>query len=301
MIRSINNTTTSFKGVGVSDALVKVFDAIARGGKAADFMVQDVTACGLPRTVSSLNRNREKTGKLNYIAATETALRESLTGTSMFLVPMAVQAVARKLTGTANDIPVKSIKDLSDIISKSTQNANFENNARKVFYEDVFTRVGENMGLKDKELSNFAKEITEDVCKIENAPKRNFLKRMFAKGNGTCQDELLGTLIDKFSKIKKTQVSNLSDDLLSAQLSENNSVAFGKLITYVKKYADDFTKKAPKNIEQFKNLRIGSRFITNVALTLLSGVVLVILPKIYSISKTNPEAEIDNVAEVKQQ
>ena len=44
---------------------------------------------------------------------------------------------------------------------------------------------------------------------------------------------------------------------------------------------------------------MGSRIISTVALTLLSGAVLVILPKIYSISKTNPEAEIESAESTK--
>ncbi|MBE7706851.1 MAG: hypothetical protein E7Z91_06390 [Cyanobacteria bacterium SIG30] len=290
MIRSVNNNITSFKGVGATDTLVKVFEAIGRGGKTAEFLVQDVSACGVPRTISSLNRNKEKTGKLNYIAGIETGLREGLTGSSMFLVPMGVLAAARKLTGKANDIQVKSIRDLSEIIKKS----NLQENARGNFYHDVFTQVGQNMSLQGKELTDFADDFTKKVMEIEAAPKRNIIARMFSNKKVGAKDQLVDELVDSFTKIKKNKIADIGADLTKATLSDDNAVSIDKLVKYIKDYADDFIdgKKCQIDIDKFKHLRMGSRFITTIGLTVLSGIVLVILPKIYSISKTNPEAQV---------
>ena len=290
MIRSINGTT-SFKGVGVSDTLVKTFESLAKGGKAAEFLTQDVLSCGLPRTVSSLNRNKEKTGHLNYVAAAETGLRESLTGSSTFLVPLSVLAIARKMTGKANDIPVKSIKDLSEIMGNGRQVAT----ARHDFYFDTFKRVGENMNLSKEEAQNFAKDFTEQVEMLEKAPKRNFFARMFKKGDGTHQDEILEKITNNFVKVRKNQAESLSDDVLGAQLSKGNSVKINKLVKHMKNFADEFVDKCKceKDIKAFRNLRMGTRFLSTIGVFALTGAVLVVLPKLYSISKTNPEAEID--------
>ncbi len=292
MIGSINNNyKPTFKGVGVTSALVGFFGAIAKGGKAAEFLMQDVLACGVPRTVSSLNRNKEKLGHPNYVAGAETAIREGLTGSSLFLVPMACLAIASKLTGKANNIQAKSIIDLSNIIKKT----NLEGNARGNFYNDVFRKVGENINLEGDKLKEFADTFAKGVAEIEKAPKRNILKRMFSKEDIGAKDQLLEKLTDSFVKIKKENVADFKGSLNAAKLSEGNEVGIEKLVKYVKDYADDFIdgKKCKMDIDKFRHLRVGSRLMTTIGLFIATVGVLVVLPKLYSISKTNPEAEID--------
>ena len=107
-------------GMGLGNGIVTLMDGIDRGGLATSFIIQDVGGTCIPRTWSGLHRNEDVTGKLNYQEATEVALREFITGPSMFAIPMAILYGCKKWIGKALDVPVKHIEGLSNILSKSS-------------------------------------------------------------------------------------------------------------------------------------------------------------------------------------
>ncbi len=286
-----------FKSIGLTGALIQTFDTIARGGMAGSFLTQDVLACGAPRTVSSLKRNKEVTGKNNYVAATETAIREGLTGTSMFFVPAAVLGIGRTMVGKANNVPVKTIEDLSAIMEQTLKASPGikGDELKKAFYTKVFEQLANNGDIDKSDVAQFA----QDLFEVEHAPKRNFFKSMFNKplkkgSDKLAKDQLLGKFSERFMSVKKKLHMDYDTDFNSAKLSKGNQVNIGKLTKHLKNYSDDFLSKARNaaDVVNFKNIRIGARFITNIAVTLLTGLFLMNLPKLYSISKTNPEAVI---------
>ncbi len=299
-IKNVNKQP--FKSIGLTGALVQTFDTIARGGMAGSFLTQDVLACGAPRTVSSLKRNKEVTGKNNYVAATETAIREGLTGTSMFFIPALVLGIGRKVVGKANNVPLKTIEDLSAIMEQ-TLNSNpalSGDNLRQAFYTNVFEKLAQNGDIAPDDIGKF----TQDLLQIEKAPKRNFFKTMFNKplkkgSNELAKDQLLDKFSEFFMSVKKKQHNNYDINFNAAKLSEGNEINVGKLTKHLKNYADDFLSKARSaaDVTNFKNLRTGARFITNIAVTVLTGLFLTNLPKLYSISKTNPEAVVQKGGE----
>ena len=104
------NSNPSFGGA----LAINFWDAVARGGFAASFTLQDMTGTNFPRTWQALQRNKEITGENNYKAAAEVTIREFVTGPSMTLIPMAVLAIAKKTGGSAMEVPMENIAPFSD-------------------------------------------------------------------------------------------------------------------------------------------------------------------------------------------
>ena len=69
------SASPSFKGIDPTTAMIDFWAAIARGGLAASFTVQDMLGTNFPRTFAALDRNKDITGKNNYKAAVEVAIR----------------------------------------------------------------------------------------------------------------------------------------------------------------------------------------------------------------------------------
>ncbi len=74
---------------------------------------------------------------------------------------------------------------------------------------------------------------------------------------------------------------------------KNYSNDFSKqYIKIQKKNAKDSTKLLIDSfVENFKNMRTGSRFITNVLMVLATGLAMSFIPKLYTRSETNPETD----------
>ena len=306
-INSVNNVKYSnqanFKGV--TDGLIKFFEGVAKGGAPGEFLMQDVAACGLPRTVSSLNRNKEKLGHLNYLAAGETAIREVLTGSSTLVVPSLVILGASRAIGKANKVSVASIKDYSDIIAKTAKTVDIKTpELRGAFYKDVFEEIGKNLGKQGDELKEFAESFSKKVLDMEAAPKKSFIKRLLGKQakDVVTKDKIMADITDSFVRVKKASVDNFDTEFLSAQISKKNNASIDSVVKSLKNYTDDFMKTAKKTtsenadafINKFKNIRLGSRFVTGALTVLLTGLFMTIIPKLYTLSKTNPEGEVNN-------
>ena len=96
------NNQTNFKGFG--DIAVATMDFVDRGGLFASFTIQDMLGTNFPRTYVGLNRNKDVTGKYNFKEASEVALREFMTGPSMFIIPMIMVYGSLKI-GSSLDVP----------------------------------------------------------------------------------------------------------------------------------------------------------------------------------------------------
>ena len=132
------NNTPSFKGMDPTTCLIDMWAAIARGGLAASFTVQDMLGTNFPRTFAALDRNKDITGKNNYKAAVEVAIREFTTGPSMFVIPALVLAGASGFSGEANRVPKDTIAVFSNIM-KGTMNGLQENKFKGVDFSSMTT------------------------------------------------------------------------------------------------------------------------------------------------------------------
>jgi len=325
------NNSPSFKGFDPTTCMIDFWAAIARGGLAASFTVQDMLGTNFPRTFAALDRNKDLTGKNNYKAAVEVAIREFTTGPSMFIIPALVLAGATRYSGAANRVPVDNIAIFSEIMKGSVNNLN-ENkfkdvdfkslsgddakNAaleiKKTFYKDVFGSIFSQF---EGGSSINTDEYVELMLKAEDSstPKRNFFMSMFNKRvmkDGApidAKDEILSQLSTKFVADKKSHTSGWGDFLAAKIVPGSKPLKIGDIVDDMKNYSDDFAKQyigaqekafktgskmlAEKFVDNFRDARIGSRFITNVMMVVATGLFMSIIPKLYTRNKTNPETD----------
>lgn len=338
--KNLSSSKVSFRGLDPTTTMIDFWAAVARGGLAASFTVQDMLGTNFPRTFAALDRNKDITGKNNYKAAVEVAIREFTTGPSMFIIPALVLAGASRYSGEANKVPVDNIAIFSDIMKGSIDNLSdnkFKNidfktlskdelqNAgeeiKKVFYKDVFESIFSQFAdIKDINID----EYVDLMLKAENpaTPKRNFFMSMANKRivkNGVvvdAKDEILSQLSTKFVADKKSHTQGWGDFLTAKIIPGSKSLKISDIIDDMKNYSNDFVKQyistqnkdikagskvlVDKFINNFRDSRIGTRFITNVMMVVATGLFMSIIPKLYTRNKTNPETDAI-YAQVKQQ
>lgn len=320
----------TFKGIDPTTSMIEFWAAMSRGGLAASFTVQDMLGTNFPRTYAALGRNKDLTGKNNYKAAVEVAIREFTTGPSMFVIPAIVLAVSSRLTGEANRIPKDNIADLSTIMKQtirkldegefkdvdfkilSTKEAKkAANTIKKAFYNDVFTSIFEQYETSGKKVD--INEYVKLMMKSESpdTPKRNFFMAMFKKKAKVfgkeveAKDEVLSRLADMFVSDKKARTSGWGNFLKASVVKGGREWNISDITTDIKNYSDDFIKQyltaqrkntntkllADKFIDTFMMKRIGTRCATNVLMVVATGLFMSIIPKLYTRNKTNPETD----------
>ncbi len=326
-----NANSLSFMGVDPTTCLIDFWAAIARGGLAASFTVQDMLGTNFPRTFAALDRNKDITGKNNYKAAVEVAIREFTTGPSMFIIPALVLAGVSRYSGTANKVPVDNIAIFSDIMRGTVNNLNdnkFKDvdfkalsaeelkdagtQIKRTFYKDVF----DNIFSQYENASDInTREYVDLMMKAESpdVPKRNFFMSMFNKKamkDGVpvdAKDEILSKLSAKFVEDKKSHTQGWGDFLTAKIVPDAKPVKINDIVDDMKNYSNDFIKRyiqtqekdikagskfiADKFVDNFRDSRIGSRFITNVMMVVATGLFMSIIPKLYTRNKTNPETD----------
>lgn len=325
------NNTPSFKGMDPTTCLIDMWAAIARGGLAASFTVQDMLGTNFPRTFAALDRNKDITGKNNYKAAVEVAIREFTTGPSMFVIPALVLAGASGFSGEANRVPKDTIAVFSNIM-KGTMNGLQENKFKGVdfssmttaeaqeacktikeaFYSDVFKGIfaqynegGSNIDIK---------EYVDLMMKAEHpdTPKRNFYMSMFNKKVSVLgkevdsKDEIISQLSTKFVADKKAHTKGWGNFLTAKIIPNGKEFDISHIAADMKNFTDDFARQyvttqrknsnggrviLEKFIDNFRNARMGSRVLTNILMVVATGAFMCIIPKLYTRNKTNPETD----------
>lgn len=162
----------SFSGSGmpVVDGIIGFITWMENGGKAVEFTVTDCLAMIFPRTFQAYNRNSKELGHPNYKAGTEEALREFLTGPSMFLVPLGLVGLGNKMFGEASGIGFNKLRKFGETFTELVN----KNAANKTdFYKEI---------LKDALSEKLAgKEQTEHISAIiKNMEKIDEVNRTIA-------------------------------------------------------------------------------------------------------------------------
>ena len=328
--------TPSFKG----DAMINFWDAVARGGFAASFTIQDMTGTNIPRTWQALQRNKDITGEYNYKAAAEVAIREFLTGPSMCIIPMFVLALSKKYAGSANDVPLRNIEafteqmrailikdgymDRVDLDFPKTDPPVFAKGIKQKFYERMFALSLNEDVIGGAEPSDNAKKLAGLLVDYDNAPKRGVLKQFLNRdlkekitdGSGRkkgdiikAKDQIYDEIVSLYTDAKKT-VSDDFGSLLSTNL-KGTLKGEDSILTLIKDFSNfgnDVQKTMIKDcsrggsvttvnldfepfMDSFKKLRVGSKFITNILMVVLTGLFMMNIPKLYTLHKTNPETD----------
>lgn len=304
-----------------ADMMLAVMDGIERGGFAASFVAQDFLGMAAPRTIKGLTRNSDKTGKKNTAYATSVAIREILSGPSLFIIPSAILWGASRFFGSANKVSFNFIKGIGDQFKDFAKGKSAEDLAKteavkKDFYKDAFKNMLEtSMDKKIVDVDKHAQKFADAAMEIEKAKSKGFLKNLMGKSVAGSKEDLTNTLMDEYVKLKK-QYMPVSDDITSMAFKTQEGkfgTSLGKFISDLKNYTEDVTKnlgnKTKKgvkgNIEEviskFNFSRAGSRFVTTTIMTLGVFSFFTIIPKLYKCSKGNPALQgLEGPAELAQ-
>ncbi|MDD3435676.1 MAG: hypothetical protein PHC64_00835 [Candidatus Gastranaerophilales bacterium] len=207
--RQMPNDGVSFGSLksGVSGA----FDWIDSKGFFVEFLIIDALSMIIPRVLIGLNRDREKTGKINYKAGIEETGREVISGPSMFLIPMGILAAYRHL----NPISQTKINNLSALNHNMGQ---------------VIDSVNDIRGFTNKEQlqKDLAGKLFDDAfgkLKLENKAdlKTKFIDLLIASVEPKPKSK-----IGQWLKTKMVKLLNITyaDDFESAQKAFTDHVAF---------------------------------------------------------------------------
>lgn len=318
-----NNSKSKSVSFGIGNPIVTVMEGVDRGGYIATFVVQDGCGFVAPRVGTGLYRNREETGEYNWKFASMEAIRELLSGPCMVVIPALMLWGARKHFGTANDVPIKFIDQFSDDFAHFAKGqADLTNPAKlkKNYYHNVIENVlssATDNRLKGKELNNQVQHFVEQIYKIENAPKKSFLKVFFNKKVEGSSQDLKGELIKEFITLRKKYSGSSMDPLSFNFVTQDktgkkskSNVLLDRFLNHLNNFTGDVTNVVSKNfnkssgsvetfVEAFKHKRVASRFMLILGMDAAVAAFLAFVPKLYKQKGGNPGLKglVDNSPE----
>ena len=310
--KSNNNRTKPISFSGFTDGLVNFWEGVDRGGLAASFTIQDMLGTNIPRTWAAKDVGKDITGKNNWGAVLENGLREFITGPSMFVVPWIVLALSTKFGGKANQVSVQTIKDFAEIIQNSGISINDKNDInafKRSFYKSVLERVFSNFD--NSEVAHNGVDLdgyVRDILKMESSKGKGFINNIKNVPVPDSKEDILAEIVKRFVADKKANTQGYTDflkTLITDKRYIKDANKIGKyeikiddLIGRMIKYSDDIFNSFAKSTDSFDDFlrditkrRMGSRFATNIAMGLFTAASMWVIPKIYTVNKTNPETD----------
>lgn len=309
--------TPSFQGFG--NPITVVMDAIDRGGFAASFIAQDGIGMVAPRIWEGLNRNRKrekdpvtgeetgkKTGPLNWEFARREGIREVLSGPSAFIIPALMLTGIKKWSGKANNVHVDHInalgKSFSDFAETNAELLTDTAKAKEKFYEKVFNnvlRTSLDNKLTGDELTQTAKEFTQEYIKIENAPSKGHWKTFIGKAVPGSAEDLQGDLAERYMNLRKkllpSSINEMDAGIMVEGTDKKVNTNFSKVLSSLSDYSDDVLKNSKKYIENhgtenlqqflknFNNRRIGTRVASIASMFAAVVAFYTVIPKLYNL------------------
>ena len=232
-----NKNSKSFKGF-VDTLSLGVANAIENGGLAVSFTLQDMLGTNLPRPIMGLRRNaKENKGQNNFNFAAKEMVREFLTGPSMFLIPMGMLKIGKKVFGKTINVPAKFIKSLGEIHAKNPINAAGAAISKQEFYQNTFTEM-----IRNAKSETVASEST--ISKAKEVSEK-LVKGLFeSKG---AKKATMKSLSEEFVQISKKHAKDVvHTDFTRAAVSKTASAPFKTAVDHMISYADDVVEKASK-------------------------------------------------------
>jgi len=302
---SLNNTICQTKQVsftGFANAATVFWNFVDMGGRGLQFTVEDMLGTNIPRTYKGAMAGYKYTGEINMSALAQEAIREFLTGPLMTLTPFAVLGLAMKMTGKTADTHKQNIENLSYLASLTDANKE----APEVFERKFVTKTVEDL-LQQTTQKTPDKEtvtgLTEDILNYSALSKK-------AKTRAEKKEakKALGALQSKFETIIKSTRDNFDGiDLQKARFSTYNgktgTTNFDTYVKYITNYVTDYIKTnssadngvdlAEKTIKSFQRTWVGRRILTIISMVAVTGIVLSIIPKLYTLAsgKDNPSGK----------
>ena len=298
-VEAINNSrniiTKKPSFTGSFNPVVTLMDAIDRGGFAASFIAQDGIGMVAPRIYEGLNRNRpvdengKKTGPLNWEFARREGIREILSGPSVFLIPLGLMSIIKKVSGTANNVHVSHIHALgeqfADYASKNIEQIADSKAFRTGYYSKVYENVLSN-SVNIPDIPAKAAEFAQKHVKAED------LKASKKEAN-----KLISEIHSEFVKLRKLTTAASNNELevvmkvgdkevhsnikkLTQSLTDYTGDVFGKLSKYIQKNTNT---DISGYIKQFNLKRAGTRVASNLGMWGAVVGFFMLMPKLYNL------------------
>ena len=289
----------------IGDANKALMKKIETGGFFLEFVLLDLMGMVLPRVYQGFNRNKKELGHLNYKAGTEEFLRESITGPSMFLIPLATVALAGKVLGKGVQINGSTMKKFTSIFKKTGSNMAQDSveALQKGFAGELFDELFTKNAKRIKEASFAGLKSLEEY-------KQEFVKTL-TEGLGNKSQKTKGKFCDLIADINSTYFKKVNTESIDVILPDKTaSTVAGNMFDDARKFMTDIIPSCKitisdmaekgkqisaevinSTIDGFNALRKnGRKFMCVIGAILLSSF-LSIIPKIYQITKTNPALE----------
>ncbi|HSA07711.1 MAG TPA: hypothetical protein P5556_11095, partial [Candidatus Gastranaerophilales bacterium] len=308
---------------GSLNAVDKGMKWIENGGFFAEFITVDAFGMMGPRTVQAYNRNKEELGHLNHKAGSEEAIREFLTGPSLFIVPISFIALSAKIFGKASKVDLKTLKQFKNLTEqaiaspkeKSLTSSFFKEIADSVYKtdkkqgaEEVINgiNVTEAKDLFASQLNSLhAKTAEYDNKLAQTGFFKHLLQKLTGNENKEIKDlriEIVKTKKDIAEHITKTNISVGNSETAGislynpakVSLGENNSINISDLTDSIANYSTDILAKVENtnnkgevlnNAQSF--VEGGRKFTTAASFITLSGI-LYCIPMLYKQNKNFP-------------
>jgi hypothetical protein len=312
--------TNKFKGRDVYFGSFKsgvsgFVDAIEKKGFFTEFLVLDSFSMIIPRISIGLNRDREKTGKINYKAGIEEAGRELLSGPSMFLIPMAILSLYKKYA-PASHMESNTLNGLTSNMKQvinQTKNADLladKNYLNTKLAGKIFDNSFGRFTLENKEAlkTEFIKLLNKSTTTKPSSTLINFFKRFGKSKNHTDsfkqasnEFEKLIILINNSNKSKvpiDTQNLKIFKGSVSAEHLFEDFHNYSKDIieklsrkNFIKNMSVSFKNDAKNFLLETGKSRINAKFIKAATAFFAVGGFLLYLPKLYQQGNISPAME----------
>ena len=310
-----NNKKLNFTGGGAGsplDGFVKFWQVVDQGGRALQFTVEDMFGTNFPRSYKGLTAGKKYTGKYNWTAFAQEAIREFLTGPTMTFFPVAALAFSKHCFGASANIRNENVNNLSYLLdgvekgSVSEVSSDFLSKVSRDLLDKTLDNASDNKSNLAKESEELAGQLKEYLKAFNKVSDAKGSAKKLAKQNLKEQET---SAFQTFEKIIKKNKANYSDtNFQSVKYSINEATTgctdFKEYIDYAASYIHDFIKRqdVAKNsgvvntssniINTFKNNLTGKRMFTMFNMIVLTGLLMQQIPKLYTkaTGKVNPNA-----------
>ncbi len=305
------NQKVAFTGGAGSplDAFVKFWQVVDQGGRALQFTVEDMFGTNFPRSYKGLTAGKKYTGKYNWVAFAQEAIREFLTGPTMTFFPVIALAFSKHQFGQSANIRNENVNNLSHLlngVNEGTVQEVSENFLTKVS-KDLLDKTLDSAKdskvteAENKELATKLKEYLEVFNTVNNTKGE---AKKLAKTNLKEKETAAFKTFEDIIKKNKADFADTNFQTVKYSISDTatGSADFKEYIDYAASYIHDYVKqntadggivKTNSNlINGFKNNLTGKRLFTMFNMIILTGLLMRQIPKLYTkaTGKVNPNA-----------
>lgn len=296
-----NQKTPTFKGG--TDFLVNAWRFID-SSRGIQFTVEDMLGTNIPRTWKGAMAGYKYTGEINMPALIQEAIREFLTGPTMTAAPIAILALATKMTGKTANTHDENIRNLSYLTSTLKEKENvskeaFKSNFIQTVVSDMLRQTTQSEPSEGdiqtliNEILNYEKStqaITE--AKAQKLPRAKV--KELKKASKEQAEKMQLTYESTIKRVKK-DYKDTNFKIAKYSKGKNTkpgATAFENYIDYTLAYVQDYTKKnlskegivnlSEKAINAFRKNWCAKRATIAASMIFLTGIIMSFIPKIYT-------------------